>query len=78
MAPETQRIGLTAVSLAPRLPHLMPSGFNIRSRTIWFAISPPFCSATAPTIAYNVCAKTVSTPELCKLFTYIVQLSVFA
>ncbi len=31
--------------------HDNPKGFNIRSRISFVALSPPFCNATAPTIA---------------------------
>jgi hypothetical protein len=44
-----------------------PNGVNILSLTTLLATSPPFSNANAPTIAYNVCVRTASSPEPVKL-----------
>ncbi len=47
-----------------------PNRSNIRSCTTWFATSPPLCSATAPTIAYNVWHRTIGWPDPLRLCTW--------
>lgn len=39
-----------------------PNGCNTLSRATLAAMGPPLCSATAPTILYNVWTRTVSSP----------------
>lgn len=43
--------------------HCSPNGHNIRSLTTLLATSPPFCNATAPTIAYSARDVTISWPD---------------
>ena len=44
-------------------PYVSPIWANIRSLVTCVATSPPLCSATAPMIAYNACARASSEPE---------------
>lgn len=46
--------------------HSIPIGFRTFFLIVSFATCPPFCNATAPTIAYMVVATTLSTPEVLK------------
>lgn len=41
----------------------IPNGFRIFSLATLVAISPPFCNAIAPIIAYNDVVSTTSIPE---------------
>ena len=45
-------------------PQLRPIRLKIRSLVTRIAISPPFCNATAPTIAYKAWARATSDPDL--------------
>lgn len=59
-----------ALCTATCLHHEKPILLNIRSRASRFAASPPFCNATAPTIAYSACVSTNGRPDSSTLAAY--------